>query len=408
MEQNNLHFKQNITFFWNMVACDSNIFGWEYDETGKLLNTNCPTLALDTVFRSVGCMDYMQAYAQTDSRPLLLSADFGLTWIAAFENNANGLTRMQLLGPMSSAYISDKTLEQVVRRDNTGRNFHTELIGVLRQVPAVSNLLFFKYGLMLHYFITGEKLQQSEIQLQKGRQKQNRAELHKNMLPKNRGQIYMSELALLQKVREGDLDYQSSIKLASELSSGVRVTTQNPIEQVRISLITFTSLCVRAAIEGGLSPEAAHTLGDSYIQTVLSYNTVSDLAILNHEMYEDFIKRVHDCRKNPKLSPQIQSCCDYIALHLQDDLSLSQLAERVYYTDYYLSRKFKKEMGVGIHEYIRTARMKRAKTWLATTNKPIAEIAETLQFCSSSHFSDAFKEIEGVLPQKYRNENKPM
>lgn len=97
--------------------------------------------------------------------------------------------------------------------------------------------------------------------------------------------------------------------------------------------------CARTAIEGGLSPEKAHCPGESYLQSLLDLSRVSDLQTLNHIMYENFIQRVHKCPMIPALSPQVQSCRDYIELPLEDELSLKVLAERAGYTGYYLSRK---------------------------------------------------------------------
>ena len=44
------------------------------------------------------------------------------------------------------------------------------------------------------------------------------------------------------------------------------------LRQSKTSIIVFTSLVCRAAIEGGLSPEEAYSLGDSYIQTAEAAN----------------------------------------------------------------------------------------------------------------------------------------
>jgi transcriptional regulator GlxA family with amidase domain len=42
---------------------------------------------------------------------------------------------------------------------------------------------------------------------------------------------------------------------------------------------------------------------------------------------------------------------------------------------------------------------------LISSGIPIAQIAESLHFASSSHFSDAFRDILGKTPQQYRREN---
>lgn len=92
-------------------------------------------------------------------------------------------------------------------------------------------------------------------------------------------------------------------------------------------------------------------------------------------------------------------------MHLEESLNLKGLADRVGYTEYYLPRKFKQEMNVNVSDYIRQTRVERAKVLLTTTNLPIAEIAERLRFSSSSHFSDSFRKLTGMLPQAYRREH---
>ena len=122
-------------------------------------------------------------------------------------------------------------------------------------------------------------------------------------------------------------------------------------------------------------------------------------------MYEDFINLVHNTQLNPGYSKQIQSCCDYIALHIDEKLSLSKIASRIGYSDYYLSRKFKQETGTSINDYIKIAKIERAKTLLLSTDKSIQEICDTLSFGTRSFFAQTFKDIVGIPPAQYREEN---
>ena len=96
-----------------------------------------------------------------------------------------------------------------------------------------------------------------------------------------------------------------------------------------------------AAIESGLTPDTAYTVGDSYIQSLTECKTIADVRTVNHSMYEDFIQRVHRQRYNPQYSRQIQSCAAYIEAHLDEKLTLEQLSRQVGYSEYHLSRKFK-------------------------------------------------------------------
>lgn len=185
---------------------------------------------------------------------------------------------------------------------------------------------------------------------------------------------------------------------------GVGITTNDPVKRAILTASNFTALCTRAAIEGGLTPDTAYTVGDSYIQALTECKTIADVRTVNHTMYEDFIQRVHKQRMNPKYSQQIQSCAAYIETHLDENLTLGRLAKEVGYSEYHLSRKFKEETGENIRDYIKYARIERARILLSTTDLSIREIAEQLCFCASSHFAKVFYDVTGLLPQQYRNE----
>jgi YesN/AraC family two-component response regulator len=150
----------------------------------------------------------------------------------------------------------------------------------------------------------------------------------------------------------------------------------------------------------------AYSRGDAYIQDILDCKTVADAAHIGHTMYDDFIHLVHKGRANPDLSPQIQSCCDYIELHAEEKLSLSDLASHIGYADYYLSRKFKTETGFSINDYIKIVKVEKAKTLLLSSDMSIQGICERLQFGSRSFFAETFKEIAGIPPAAFREQNR--
>lgn len=96
-----------------------------------------------------------------------------------------------------------------------------------------------------------------------------------------------------------------------------------------------------AAIEGGLSPDTAYTVGSGCIRNLTACTVLTDVRTISYAMYKDFILRVHRLRRNPSWSAQIKSCAEYTELHLTEDLTIRDRAKRVSYTEYYLSRKFK-------------------------------------------------------------------
>jgi len=107
------------------------------------------------------------------------------------------------------------------------------------------------------------------------------------------------------------------------------------------SVIVFTALCTRAAIRGGLSLQLAYNLNDYYVQSIEQCSSITELTNISHDMYEDFINRVHNLKLHPEISAPIRSCCYFIMLHIYDEIDLDTLAEKIGYSNYYLSRRFK-------------------------------------------------------------------
>ena len=239
-----------------------------------------------------------------------------------------------------------------------------DLIRRLPDMPVMPHALFTRYVMMVHNTLTGQQLDVSVLfEAQSG----GRAESVQAPETRDRTKVYLAERALLKMVRNGDINYQRALNTSNSLSAGVPVQGSDPLWQNRISIIVFTSLVCRAAMEGGLSPEVAYPLGDSYIEAAVNSNDTGELNALALAMYHDFIYRVHRLHANPNYSPAIQKCCDYIELSLERKIRISDLAALTGYTDYYLTEKFKKETGMPLFLYIRYARIERAKVFLESS-----------------------------------------
>lgn len=399
MDEKNIEQTEKMALLQEMITCGAEVYLWTYSGDGHLKRTNCPELVLDTIFDSIGCKTYMLEHGKRSGVPLVLGAPLGLMWCAAFERGDSMLHRMYVIGPVFNTEATVHALQDGLKEFDIPTGFSYRLVELLRELPVVSTPLFFQYGLMLHYCVTGQKLKRGDIQYQEqqrtgdGRQTTARS--------RDRYMTYSVERALMWMVREGNLGYQSALDRAGGISHGVQITGR-PMEQAVISCAVFTSLCVRAAIEGGLSPDTAYSVGDSYIQSMTQCKTIPDLTAINHEMYVDFVQRVHRHRMDPRRSKQVQMCCDYIDVHLEEPITLKQMAVLSGYRDYYLSRKFQKETGLNINDYIKIARVEKAKMLLTATMDPIRDIARQLQFCSSSYFSQTFQKITGLTPHQWR------
>jgi AraC family transcriptional regulator len=87
-----------------------------------------------------------------------------------------------------------------------------------------------------------------------------------------------------------------------------------------------------------------------------------------------------------------------------DCLRLGPLARAVGVHPAHLAREFRARHGVSVGEYGRRLRLSRAATQLATTDRPVAEIASEAGFADQSHFTRLFRRHVGLTPARYRAE----
>src|SRR5271166_1919852 len=106
---------------------------------------------------------------------------------------------------------------------------------------------------------------------------------------------------------------------------------------------------------------------------------------------------------NKGLSPErLRRVRDYVEAHLDDDLSLTVLADIACLSPYHFSRSFKEAAGVGPQRYVIQRRLDRAKNLLRQTREPLALIAQEAGFADQSHLTSIFRREMGVTPGRFR------
>lgn len=93
---------------------------------------------------------------------------------------------------------------------------------------------------------------------------------------------------------------------------------------------------------------------------------------------------------------------EFVNAHLDESLSLTQLAEIAGMSAYHFSRALKKSTGFTPHAYVVHQRMARAKQLLTETKMPITEVAAAVGYGNYNHFSTQFRKLVGVSPSAYR------
>ncbi|MEK3911280.1 helix-turn-helix domain-containing protein [Paenibacillus sp. FSL H7-0331] len=101
----------------------------------------------------------------------------------------------------------------------------------------------------------------------------------------------------------------------------------------------------------------------------------------------------------------IRQVCKYIREHCTEDISLVLCAERMGISHSYLSRLFKKEMGINFLEFVVECRVEETKRLLLETDQSISEIAAIIGY-SERNLTRVFQRLTRMTPGVYRTENR--
>ena len=96
--------------------------------------------------------------------------------------------------------------------------------------------------------------------------------------------------------------------------------------------------------------------------------------------------------------------CDiitYINTNINDEITIDSLSNKFYFNRTYIMKRFKKELGISIVNYINILRIYNSLKYLKE-DKKILEIALLNGFNSQEYYTEIFRNIIGVNPLKYK------
>jgi AraC family transcriptional regulator len=99
---------------------------------------------------------------------------------------------------------------------------------------------------------------------------------------------------------------------------------------------------------------------------------------------------------------QLQEIQDYIAAHLDRNISLQELADLVDLHPHYFCRLFKATLQITPHQYLLKSRVEQAAQLLRQNDSTIAEVAQQVGFYDQSRFTQVFRRWIGVTPKRYQ------
>lgn len=219
---------------------------------------------------------------------------------------------------------------------------------------------------------------------------------------------YDQEVREVDSIRNGDLE-QLKRSWAEDYIGELGIVADDPLRNCQNLGIVLVTLASRAAIEGGLLPETAFSLSDSYIRKLekaRAPETAYQLGRQAEYHYALLVKEEKEKKAGGEKAfvtdSRVSQCKDYIFAHLHGRITTAQIAKALYINPNYLSGLFKKEEGITIGQYILQEKIKLVKNMLIYSRYSYIEIANYMGFCSQSHLGEKFKKATGLTLHQYR------
>lgn len=212
------------------------------------------------------------------------------------------------------------------------------------------------------------------------------------------------ENRLMEAVRDGDVEKIKEMMSGTtpEIDEIAEFTTDRHREMEYVLIITLT-LLTRAAVDGGVAPEAAYELGDVYLRQLENCRgDTGALTMLGYRAQIAFTEKVREAKKQRSQYIYVDKCKDYIAKNLRKDIRVSDIAPAIGISRGYLSHRFAEAEGISIQQYILQEKCHHAANLLKFSDYSIALISEYFGFSSPSHFASSFKKIFHMTPKEYR------
>jgi len=196
-----------------------------------------------------------------------------------------------------------------------------------------------------------------------------------------------------------------NIKEVKEISTGlVKDIFKYNLEKLfylRTRLIEAGTMLVCNLIELGLPESNTFQVLTDFIGDINSLHDVINLAETFYCLVENLLNLAIKlpCRINPILS-KVKEIIEFS--EDLSDVTLYKVAKMVNVNYTYLSRLFKKELGLSFTEYISRERIKRAFPLLFDKQKRIGDIAIHAGFKNLQSFERTFKHLYNISPNQFR------
>ena len=241
---------------------------------------------------------------------------------------------------------------------------------------------------LLQYLITGEKTEMSQMIIHDSQQEimqrsmvseQMEQAFKHNLFTMSGDNSYSTEKLLMDMIADGNV-----VSLNEWLKKPTTVKystyTSNPLRQLRNTFIGTATLASRNAIKGGMEYTDAIKLANDFIYKAELLQSPEDIINLQCHVIKTFTEKVSLLKYGEIKSNLLIDVANYIQQNLSSPITVENIAEALYMSRPYLSKKFKKETGISVSDFIHRQKIEEAKRLLKYTDKSLLSISIYLSY----------------------------
>lgn len=181
------------------------------------------------------------------------------------------------------------------------------------------------------------------------------------------------------------------------------VFTTDTSEEFQRFFYSFALICCICVIESDMGLKDAFHIFKAHVSMLFSIHSVTDMIEMCQNLSLEYGNLILSKQNKKYDSSVVAKSLQYIHEHLQNKISVDDLAQYCNVSKRTVLRHFSEHFDMSAAEYIMEQKLKEGAFLLEHSSMTFAEISNQLAFSSQSHFSTAFKKRYHCTPQQYRN-----
>ena len=227
-------------------------------------------------------------------------------------------------------------------------------------------------------------------------------DINRTSMYKELEERYAGEDKLISYIKNGDVVMAQKQFAKYPISTSNIIRTKDSLRNTKNLLLVTNTLFRRAAYMGGVPPIYVDELSAKLaikIEDTMSLDALNNFHIQMINSY-CLLTKEHSLSQYSSI---VRQALMFINLNISSNITVKQVANEIGLSPDYLTRLFKKELGINIITYINRKRIYTSLNLLKTTDLSIEDIGDLIGLSNTSYFYTLFKKEIGVSPKQYRN-----